>query len=576
MSTKNKWLIKSDYKILGPYSYEQVEDLIMKKQISLIDEIRDMNTRWSYVREVPEFKSLVEVVRTEIDQKSELTQTLQTSLQRTNTATVTAEYQKTVTAVPSFTGVDMGQNEAPKKTPSPPTLDASEIPSRFARNMQNKPRIDDSAPRGLSSSVKGLLAISLLALVVGGLWYYDNNYGQNKSEKLALQQIRKYNLYAQDEKSIEVFKTLTESSQDKILGDLIPLWPKLQAAGALSSNRILDFIAKDKIVGNERKSQYQLVKFNRALNLGDIQNAKDALVKAIDLDPSSLEVKENDAVLFFSQKKYLDAAKVYKNLYTQFNQGSYLYGYTLGLIYEKSASIDIEQAYQMIEKHLAQRSDFNKELLFLQMYLLKKRLSLPADTYEHVYRQFTEFPYQFARKFRRSSLVSNEVNNWASLDLLRQELLTSLDAKTSTIVNLHYLLEVNQLSQFWDLFQKKISSLTENEKYNLQVAYYFLKKSPQEAVQLPLNAGVTELALSTQLYLLMIHSEFKSHSTIQLRYVNMLMKGQMLFSTWAQLMTLKFPEDKEQMKSLVTIDKNYSNEFLPYLEYKAQLNESAE
>jgi hypothetical protein len=420
------------------------------------------------------------------------------------------------------------------------------------------------------------LAISLLALVVGGLWYYDNNYGQNKSEKLALQQIRKYNLYAQDEKSIEVFKTLTESSQDKILGDLIPLWPKLQAAGALSSNRILDFIAKDKIVGNERKSQYQLVKFNRALNLGDIQNAKDALVKAIDLDPSSLEVKENDAVLFFSQKKYLDAAKVYKNLYTQFNQGSYLYGYTLGLIYEKSASIDIEQAYQMIEKHLAQRSDFNKELLFLQMYLLKKRLSLPADTYEHVYRQFTEFPYQFARKFRRSSLVSNEVNNWASLDLLRQELLTSLDAKTSTIVNLHYLLEVNQLSQFWDLFQKKISSLTENEKYNLQVAYYFLKKSPQEAVQLPLNAGVTELAISTQLYLLMIHSEFKSHSTIQLRYVNMLMKGQMLFSTWAQLMTLKFPEDKEQMKSLVTIDKNYSNEFLPYLEYKAQLNESAE
>ena len=79
MRVKNKWLIKSDYKILEPYSYEQVEDLIMKKQISLIDEIRDMDLRWSYVREVADFRPLVEAVREEIDKKSDLTQTIQTS-----------------------------------------------------------------------------------------------------------------------------------------------------------------------------------------------------------------------------------------------------------------------------------------------------------------------------------------------------------------------------------------------------------------------------------------------------------------------------------------------------------------
>ena len=58
MSTKSKWLIKSNFKILGPYTFEQVEDLILKKQISLIDEIRDMELRWTYVREVSDFKLL--------------------------------------------------------------------------------------------------------------------------------------------------------------------------------------------------------------------------------------------------------------------------------------------------------------------------------------------------------------------------------------------------------------------------------------------------------------------------------------------------------------------------------------
>ena len=48
---ENKWLIKSENRILGPYNFEQVIDLIRKKQISIIDEIRDPETRWLYVRE---------------------------------------------------------------------------------------------------------------------------------------------------------------------------------------------------------------------------------------------------------------------------------------------------------------------------------------------------------------------------------------------------------------------------------------------------------------------------------------------------------------------------------------------
>ena len=41
-SYEKKWLIKTDQKITGPFSYEQIEEQLRKKQISVIDEIRDM------------------------------------------------------------------------------------------------------------------------------------------------------------------------------------------------------------------------------------------------------------------------------------------------------------------------------------------------------------------------------------------------------------------------------------------------------------------------------------------------------------------------------------------------------
>ena len=74
---EKKWIVKSDSKILGPFSVEFIEELLYKRQISLIDEVRDMDQRWMYIREVPQFKQLVENVRIELDKKSEETKTIQ-------------------------------------------------------------------------------------------------------------------------------------------------------------------------------------------------------------------------------------------------------------------------------------------------------------------------------------------------------------------------------------------------------------------------------------------------------------------------------------------------------------------
>lgn len=569
MSVKNKWLIKSDYKILGPYSYEQVEDLIMKRQISLIDEIRDMDLRWSYVREVPEFKPLVDAVREEIDKKSEMTQTIQTSVTSQRTTT-TAESSGTITGSHRL---DFSQVDLPgQPTENPPPDLTTELPRKeINRKISAAPSFDnvmvEDKPK-LSLGLKGLVAAVALVICAGAGWYFYTNSSQSKNEKNIFQQIRKYNLYAQDDKSIELFKKLPVASQDKIVVDIIPLWLKLEAAGALNSSRMLDYMTKGKVIGNERKSQYQLVKFNKAFNLGDIQNARDSLVKAIDLDPSAIDVKENDAILSFAQKKYTDSARIFKNLYDISSQGRYLYGYVLSQINAKS--INGPLTFQILENHIKNRVEYNKELLFLQIYMLKKGLVDHSELYRERFGAFVDFPHQMTKYFKLSSLVNRTSYNWEDLEALRQEIVPLMDNRDAALMNINFYLEKGDLAQAQEVYHKNQNILSENDRYNLDVAINFFKKTYQTVLNLPTEGKRQSLA--TQLYMLMMHDESKSSNSTIMQYINLLMKDKQLFSNWALLMTAKMPEDKEQMKTLINGDRLYTNEFLPYLEFKAMAN----
>ncbi len=572
MSVKNKWLIKSDYKILGPYSYEQVEDLIMKRQISLIDEIRDMDLRWSYVREVPDFKPLVEAVRKDIDKKSEMTQTIQTSItnQRTNTS-ASEVATNTGPQRSDFSQVELPEINSPEN--QMPDLNTEFSKKDMNRKFSSAPSLEvgvhDEKPSIFSSRLKSLnLFAGVVVIGIASTIYYFTIFSQSKNEKIIFQQILKYNLYAQDDKSIELFKKLPPTSQDKILVDIIPLWLTLEAVGALNSSRMLDLMTLGKVIGNERKSQYQLVKFNKAFNLGDIQNAKAALIKAIDLDPSAIDVKENDALLSFTQKKYNESSKAFKNLYDISNQGRYLYGYILSQINAKALNGQV--ASQMIEKHLSQRVDFNKELLFLQIYILKKGNSEHQDLYRQYLGQFLDFPHQMSKYFKLSSLVNRTSYNWEDLDGLRQELLSALDRHDSVLLNINFFLEKGDLVQAQDLFYKNQNLFSEDDRYNLDIALSYYKKNYQNILAVPTDGKRQSLA--SQLYMLMMHIENKSDNAKIMEYINMLMKDKQLFSNWSLLMTAKMPEDKEQMKMLISSDRIYSNDFLPYLEFKAMTN----
>ncbi len=92
ISVQRKWLIKSSTKIVGPFTIDELIVELGAKNVSLIDEIRDPQTRWKFIREHPLLEEVVRRLRELQAQQSEDTGTQ-------SSGTVTMEKEDTTTII---------------------------------------------------------------------------------------------------------------------------------------------------------------------------------------------------------------------------------------------------------------------------------------------------------------------------------------------------------------------------------------------------------------------------------------------------------------------------------------------
>ncbi|MCC2680177.1 MAG: hypothetical protein K0R29_2753, partial [Pseudobdellovibrio sp.] len=204
-NSEKKWLIKSENKILGPYSFDQILDLLRKKQISIIDEVRDPETRWLYVRENNEFKNIVEEIRKEIDSKQESTKTFQSVAGFTG---VTTAFEDTI----SKTKTDIVFDQQEENTQA---RDAEIVNETIAPPVENIPQIkmmekaklygvmtDDNVQEKIGDYSRRLKMIAasiiiLLATAIGSYYYYQYRSEIKREEELITQvkRMKAYGLY---------------------------------------------------------------------------------------------------------------------------------------------------------------------------------------------------------------------------------------------------------------------------------------------------------------------------------------------------------------------------------------------
>lgn len=612
-----KWLIKSENKILGPYSYEQIEDLVLKKQISLIDEVRDTEIRWLYVRENPEFKNVVETIRKELETKQESTKTIQTSSK-------TEEFAKTKTQVPisafenhPFEDIETEneENSSTASENSSENFSFSQIGSLLSRpnvkesqsneNSKSSARTevlsleknntphkdkeeinykrekvklyglkqDKAVQKNLKSTTfKFLVTIGFinLFLIVSyfGFNYYQK-YLQTKQEEVWTQQIKKYKFLGLDQKAIEIYNRLPSDTQTKLLPQVIELLPLLEQNGIIQSSEI-EILKKNNNLNLEQKANIQLVQFWQAVQSQNYDLAQDMIVKASAILPSSHLIKENDALIQLKKSQFQKSFDLFSNLNTSESSGRYLLGQVISFLgmSESEQSKSINQLSEQIEKYTLVFFDYKKELLLAQLYFAK---TLKNDSlYHSTWKQFINTPCQLSSFFRKPLLLAPNTYLWKDLDSYINLIKPNLNSEEQVIFETHHLLEsaqINSASQYVNANSQKIKNNAIRQQLNMLIYHFQSRRS--DVLALIKTKMLDEKSELNQIILALNKLESDSNSDIS-EHLQYFQENHILFyHDWLSLIQLVKKKNLEPIKNFTRNHFLTVNNFIPALEAKS-------
>ncbi|HWU42168.1 MAG TPA: tetratricopeptide repeat protein, partial [Bdellovibrio sp.] len=310
--------------------------LLSSKQISIIDEIRQPQSRWSYVRENDMFMEIVKNIREEQDAAVENTMT-QSAPSQTQTKTPaiqpmaqTAKNDEvefevfaddmTPTPVPSAvpqtmpTPVGMKDVTAPtERIPNSHHLPPSMIKNYGAPTdlrLKNQIQKTSSSWRGI---VFGLTAIAIVAVAVTFLWNDSKKslgYEELLNRAIRYKSLGLYDLSLQAYKRASAMKEPDADSQIQMAPVLIS-----EDRQSLQGRRILERALTQE--GRSREEQldaYMGISVSYMMD-GDLKEAENSLQKAIGRDPANFSALLNLAIVQMKKGNYLEAMRHFESIY---------------------------------------------------------------------------------------------------------------------------------------------------------------------------------------------------------------------------------------------------------------------
>ncbi len=568
----NKWIVKAENKILGPFSFEQIEELIQKKQISLIDEVRDSETRWLYVRENPEFKSIVDSIRKELDSKLESTKTYQ-SYSKTEDAT------KTKSDIPTYTDAafevrdisvvkEIIQNQQQEKN----QFFQDEMNKKDKVKLYGLDQDQKVQTRVQSSSKSFLIYLSLIfILVVGstvGYYFYQKMNQQKQEEQWALQ-IKKYKFLGLDLKAVEIYNKLPLENQRKLLPQVIELLPLLEASGTIQ-NRDIEALKNIPDLLPEQKAHLHLVQFSSAMAAQDYKAAQDFITKATTLQPSSVLVKENEALIDIKTNQHQKALDIYLELYKKDSSGRYLFGVATALIGLPPSERQkyFSQVSQMIEKYTFIYFDYRKELLLVQLLLYK--LEKNESLFQSTWKQFINTPCQLSNLFKKPLLLAPNAYQWKDLAEYSSLLRGYLTPEESVLFEVHNQIEshlINAASQNNTQNNSKIKDNFVRQQLNLLI--YHFQSRYSDVIALEKTNQIDLKSELNQVILALDKLEDNPNADISSHLQFFTDKQLSFYNDWLTVAQLIKQKSSESLKAFTRNHFLTVNNFIPALEAKS-------
>ena len=610
-SFEKKWLVKSEQRILGPFSYEQIEELLKKKQISLLDEIRDMERRWSFIREVPEFKPLVELVRREVDQASELTQTLQTktnqetlSISRKE-ASITMDMANPQDAALNVLAQEVANENAPTGLDRRPidaskivdvsfkdTIDASHPNSNRSKNNERTkaPRYGSTSDINVQTEVEQTSKTYLFGFVfvvvglIAGYFFWQNQRVQSqlKADSDAVNQVRRMAIISNAPKVVELYSKLSKPLQKKVLPDLISFFPLLRDFGVTASPEFIESFRQNNQLTQDRLAQLEMFQFTAAMNASDFDSGQKYLVSAVSLSPTSDVVIENEALFNLARGNYAEARKIFEKLINRQDgmvQGRWIYGLLVSL-YRGDQLNDFKSALEMIGRHLFTRMDYGREIRLFQLYLSKRDNN--RTLFEASIRDYLQSPLQVGSLFRQDPLIWIDGYDPALQDELVSKILLRQKGfefdRLQNYFNASYSLERNRLDQVETFLKANVSEAKTIEFASFEFQYLFLQNRKPDAFAVLSGQKLENLWIYTQFLLAKGILESKSftdsHGNLLPVVDSVLTRETGFIPNYFTFLKKWYSTDtdrQQKLREFLDVNLTLSPDFLPYITAKSEL-----
>lgn len=453
--TKN-WLVKSSTKILGPFTRDEVMVLLIRRQITIIDEVRQPEGRWNYIRENRHFKEVVKTLRYEQDHSKEDTMT-STATIGTNTVTKT----ETVTIAEDFTRTPVTPEKEPPRlhrlplkdvTPSggaevPPRPSpaaapekagsaekAAAAPSPSAPATKSYGSLSDQRVQSKIQKQNALLRGILLMIIASASIFFalsylqkgkkqDLNYDQLISSAVRYKEMGLYTFALQNYKKAVSIREPDLETQFQMVFLLIN-----EDRQSLNGRRVIE-----RALLKEGRTRNEIIDAHLGMALsymmeGDLRQAEDYLQKTLGYDANNETAKINQAIILLKKGNYAQALKSFESV-SKLDSPSYpliLLCKSIALIETAKTRLDPETMVGVeneIKAYLEKSHFLRKELALLLIYL--NQLAQDAVGELEAVNVFLDEPYNLSRQYVRDLGLDWRNSEWDYLERYCSEIYSS-------------------------------------------------------------------------------------------------------------------------------------------------------
>ena len=411
---------------MGPFTKDEVVLMLSRRQITIIDEIRQPELRWNYIRETRYFKEIVKNLRFEDNHSREDTMT--STLTSAGTVTKTENGVVLIddlTPNPQFAAKGLNaQNPVPGMRDVTPTAEAKASlkdggPSKSFGNLQDQ-RVQSRIQRQ-----NFVLRSILIVILVAGLLYASFTLlGKDRKTDLGFEQLMasalKYKELGLYQKSLGFYKKASALREVDLERQFQMVFVLInEDRQSLKGRRIIE-----RALLKENRSRQEIISGNLGIGLsymidGDLRQAEDFMQKTLGLDANNEAAKLNMAILELKKGNYAKAYENFESL-TRGDARGYpliLLGKTIALIEMSKMQPDKERLRSGINeiKAYSGKSHFlRKELSLLLIYL--NRLSIqPAGELDAI-ATFMDEPFDLSKQYSKDLRFDWRSADWDSLD----------------------------------------------------------------------------------------------------------------------------------------------------------------